>query len=213
MAKDKKSFLLYCDLIHTVKQMPKEKAGELFMHILEYVNDLEPNTDDLIIQLTFEPIRQSLKRDLEKYERTRMKNKENAEKRWNKNNATVCDRIPPNAKNADSDNVSDSDSDSDSDNVSDKEKEINNTPSAFSFYNELLKLGAEKQLISDWLAVRKKKKLTNTQTALKGFLNQVDKSGNSLNDVLTKCIEKSWGGFEADWFKKEKRTEEKIRMF
>ena len=107
MAENKKSFLLYCDLIHTVKQMPKEKAGELFMHILEYVNDLEPNTDDLIIQLTFEPIRQSLKRDLEKYERTRMKNKENAEKRWNKNNATVCDRIPPNAKNADSDNVSD----------------------------------------------------------------------------------------------------------
>ena len=213
MAENKKSFLLYCDLIHTVKQMPKEKAGELFMHILEYVNDLEPNTDDLIIQLTFEPIRQSLKRDLEKYERTRMKNKENAEKRWNKNNATVCDRIPPNAKNADSDNVSDSDSDSDSDNVSDKEKEINNTPSAFSFYNELLKLGAEKQLISDWLAVRKKKKLTNTQTALKGFLKQVDKSGNSLNDVLTKCIEKSWGGFEADWYKKEKRSEEKIRMF
>lgn len=95
-----------------------------------------------------------------------------------------------------------------------KEKEeIKDTPSAFSFYYELLKLGAEKQLVSDWLAVRKKKKLTNTETALKGFLKQVDKSGNSLNDVLTKCIEKSWGGFEADWYKKEKRTEEKIRMF
>ena len=92
-------------------------------------------------------------------------------------------------------------------------EEINNTPSAFSFYYELLKLGAEKQLVSDWLAVRKKKKLTNTETALKGFLKQVDKSGNSLNDVLTKCIEKSWGGFEADWYKKEKRVEEKIRMF
>ena len=95
-----------------------------------------------------------------------------------------------------------------------KEKEeIKDTPSAFSFYRELLKLGAEKQLVSDWLAVRKKKKLTNTETALKGFLKQVDKSGNSLNDVLTKCIEKSWGGFEADWYKKQTRTEEKIRMF
>ena len=95
-----------------------------------------------------------------------------------------------------------------------KEKEeIKDTPSAFSFYYELLKLGAEKQLVSDWLAVRKKKKLTNTETALKGFLKQVDKSGNSLNDVLTKCIEKSWGGFEADWYKKQTRTEEKIRMF
>lgn len=94
-----------------------------------------------------------------------------------------------------------------------EKEEINNTPSAFSFYNELLKLGAEKQLISDWLSVRKKKKLTNTQTALKGFLKQVEKSGYSLNEILVKCIEKSWGGFEAEWFKKEKRTEEKIRMF
>lgn len=94
-----------------------------------------------------------------------------------------------------------------------EKEEIKYTPSAFSFYHELLKLGAEKQLVSDWLAVRKKKKFTNTETALKGFLKQVDKSGNSLNDVLTKCIEKSWGGFEADWYKKEKCSEEKIRMF
>jgi hypothetical protein len=68
MATDKKSFLLYCDLIHTVSKMPKEKAGELFMHILQYVNDENPITDDLIIQLTFEPIKQSLKRDLAKWE-------------------------------------------------------------------------------------------------------------------------------------------------
>ena len=62
-------------------------------------------------------------------------------------------------------------------------------------------------------SLAKKKKLTNTETALKGFLKQVDKSGNSLNDVLTKCIEKSWGGFEAEWYKKQTRSEEKIRVF
>lgn len=94
-----------------------------------------------------------------------------------------------------------------------EEKEIKDTPSAFSFYYELLKLGAEKQLVSDWLLVRKKKKLTNTETALKGFLKQVEKSGYSINEVLVKCIEKSWGGFEAEWYKKEKRTVEKIKMF
>ena len=68
MAKDKKSFVLYADLIHTVSKMPNEKAGELFKHILEYVNDKNPITDDLIIQLTFEPVKQQLKRDLLKYE-------------------------------------------------------------------------------------------------------------------------------------------------
>jgi hypothetical protein len=68
MAKDKKSFLLYCDIIHTVEKMPTEKAGELFKHILQYVNDQNPKTDDLIVQLVFEPIKQQLKRDLRKYE-------------------------------------------------------------------------------------------------------------------------------------------------
>lgn len=74
MAVDKKSFVLYSDLIHTIRKMPPQKAGELFLHILEYVNDENPETDDLIINLTFEPIKQSLKRDLVRYE--------NKKKQW-----------------------------------------------------------------------------------------------------------------------------------
>ena len=68
MAENKKSFVLYADLIHTVTKMPDDKAGQLLKHILSYVNDENPETDDLIIQLTFEPIKQQLKRDLRKYE-------------------------------------------------------------------------------------------------------------------------------------------------
>jgi len=68
MAEGKKSFLLYCDLIHTVSKMPVEKAGELFIHILKYVNDENPITEDLIVNLTFEPIKQQLKRDLAKWD-------------------------------------------------------------------------------------------------------------------------------------------------
>ena len=44
MAENKKSFILYCDLIHTIEKMPNEKAGELFKHILMYVNDKNPET-------------------------------------------------------------------------------------------------------------------------------------------------------------------------
>lgn len=51
--------------------MPDDKAGELFKHILKYVNDENPVTDDLIIQLTFEPIKQQLKRDLQSWESVR----------------------------------------------------------------------------------------------------------------------------------------------
>jgi hypothetical protein len=68
MAQGKKSFVLYCDLIHTIDKMPNDKAGELFKHILHYVNDLNPTTNDLVIDLTFEPIKQQLKRDLDKWE-------------------------------------------------------------------------------------------------------------------------------------------------
>lgn len=68
MAVDKKSFLLYADLIHTVRKMGTENAGELFLHILEYVNDNNPTTDNLIVDLTFEPIKQQFKRDLKKWD-------------------------------------------------------------------------------------------------------------------------------------------------
>jgi hypothetical protein len=105
MAKDKNSFLIYCDIIHTVDKLDDLQAGKLFKHLLKYVNDLNPVADDIVTEIAFEPIKQSLKRDLQKYESIRERNSENAKKRWN---ATASDRIPKHTKNADSDSVSDS---------------------------------------------------------------------------------------------------------
>jgi len=67
MAENKKSFVLYADLLHTVQKLPDEKAGVLLKTILEYVNDLNPEVNDLLVDLVFEPIKQQLKRDLKKY--------------------------------------------------------------------------------------------------------------------------------------------------
>ena len=103
MATDKKSFLLYCDLIHTVEQLTDEQAGDLFKHILRYVNDQEPQTENVITRIAFEPIKQSLKRDLQKYEDIRKRNQDNARKRWD---ATASSGIPNDTKNADSVSVS-----------------------------------------------------------------------------------------------------------
>ena len=108
MAKDKNSFLLYCDIIHTVEKLDDVQAGKLFKHLLKYVNDQNPTPENALVEIAFEPIRQSLKRDLIKYESIRERNSENAKKRWN---ATASDRIPKvpkHTKNADSDSVSDS---------------------------------------------------------------------------------------------------------
>ncbi len=58
MAEEKKGFLLYSDIIHTIEKLTDEQAGVLFKHILKYVNDLNPTCEDLITEIVFEPIKQ-----------------------------------------------------------------------------------------------------------------------------------------------------------
>jgi hypothetical protein len=106
MAKDKKSFLLYADQQSVFKQLPDEIAGQLIKHIFSYVNDENPITDNLIINIAFEPIKLQLKRDLQKYESIRERNSANARMRWD---AVASSGIPKDTKNADNDtdNVND----------------------------------------------------------------------------------------------------------
>lgn len=68
MAENKKSVLLYCDIIHTVEELSDEEAGRLFKHYLRYINDQEPAAPDKLTQIVFEPIKQTLKRDLVKWQ-------------------------------------------------------------------------------------------------------------------------------------------------
>lgn len=89
MANNKKSVLLYCDLIHTVEKLDNETAGELFKHYLRYINDKDPKTDNVLVDIIFEQIKQNLKRDLKKWEEKREKRsiagKKGMKKRWEKN--------------------------------------------------------------------------------------------------------------------------------
>jgi hypothetical protein len=73
MADNKKSFVLYADIIHTISILDDAKAGKLFKHILDYVNDKNPISDDMFINIAFEPIKQQLKRDLQKWDEIRSK--------------------------------------------------------------------------------------------------------------------------------------------
>ncbi len=60
---EKKSFILYYDLVHTVKMLPDEDAGKLFKHVLLYVNGMNPKSDSLLIKAVFEPIKLQIERD------------------------------------------------------------------------------------------------------------------------------------------------------
>lgn len=68
MASNKKSVVIYCDLIHTIEKLTDEQAGQFFKHFLRYVNDQKPEAPSLLIDAVFEPTRQQLKRDLQNWE-------------------------------------------------------------------------------------------------------------------------------------------------
>jgi hypothetical protein len=81
MAENKKSFILYADLKHTLAKVPDDVAGRLFKVILEYVNDNNPTIEnDLLLEVLFEPVKQTLKRDLQRWEEFRLKQSENGKK-------------------------------------------------------------------------------------------------------------------------------------
>lgn len=73
------------------------------------------------------------------------------------------------------------------------------TPLKFSFFQSLINLGIDKKLVNDWLIVRKNKKLSNTETAFNNLVIEFNKSNKTPNEIITKCVTESWGGFKASW--------------
>lgn len=69
----------------------------------------------------------------------------------------------------------------------------------FSFENELISLGGEKDLVSDYIKHRKEKKASLLKTGFNGFKRELDKSGLDVNTVMRICIDRAWRGFESDW--------------
>ena len=68
MATGKKSFVFYCNWRNTFVELPKDKGYDLLMHILAYVNDENPQTDDILIRAVFANIKDQLKADLKRWE-------------------------------------------------------------------------------------------------------------------------------------------------
>jgi len=73
MAENKKSFILYADLIKNIEHLTNEEKGILFNHLLEYVNDKNPILTDRLILTAWKPIEAQLKRDLIKFEEVKLK--------------------------------------------------------------------------------------------------------------------------------------------
>lgn len=83
MEKGKNSFVLYHDLIHVVEKLIQKdradgtnNAGELFFQIIQYVNGDYAEPTNFIVEMAFEPIKQQLNRDFDKWERIRQERSE-----------------------------------------------------------------------------------------------------------------------------------------
>jgi hypothetical protein len=73
MAENKKSFVLYADLLQNIDHLTLKEKGILFTHLLEYVNDMRPILKDRLILTAWKPIERQLKRDLVKFEQVKVK--------------------------------------------------------------------------------------------------------------------------------------------
>jgi len=73
MAENKKSFVLYADLITNIDHLTNEEKGILFNHLLEYVNDMNPVLTDRVVLSAWKFIQSQLKRDLKKFEEVKVK--------------------------------------------------------------------------------------------------------------------------------------------
>ena len=109
MAENKNRIIVYRDWINNFEALEDDEAGRLIKHFFRYINDLNPDTPDRLTGLLFEPIKQALKRDLRKYEAICLKNRDNINIRWNKEDTTEYDRIRTDTKHTDSDSDSDID--------------------------------------------------------------------------------------------------------
>ena len=134
MAENKKSFVLYADLIVSLEHLTYEEKGILFHHMLEYVNDKNPVLEDRLLLTAWKPIEAQLKRDLKKFEEVKAKRSEagkrSAELRASKNdeqnstNSTSVESVQQCSTNpTDNDNDNDNVNENVNDNVILLEKE------------------------------------------------------------------------------------------
>lgn len=80
MAEEKKSVIVYVDWGATFDGLEDDEAGKLIKHFFNYVRDKNPTAPDKLTNIAFEPIKQQLKRDLNKWEQIKIRRSESGKK-------------------------------------------------------------------------------------------------------------------------------------
>ena len=197
MSNKKKSFLLHIDSLEILNDLSDEQAGKLFKAIYSHQTDAEISLDQ-ITKMVFLPFRNQFERDNEKYTKTCERRAIAGSKGGKQKvaNASKCKQELANVAENKNKNKNKNKSDNDKEVI----KDIVTDVPKFNFKNELLALGVDKDILDDWMIVRTKKKSSNTKTALKGLLSEIEKSGISTPEAIKISAENSWSGFKASWY-------------
>ena len=69
----------------------------------------------------------------------------------------------------------------------------------FDFKAELIKIGVSEQVASDFIAVRRDKKATNTVTAFNAIHREILKANKPADTCIGYAVERDWKGFKSEW--------------
>jgi hypothetical protein len=194
MAKDKKSFILYCDLIHEVDHLTDEEKGRLFQHLLEYVNDLDPVLDDRVLLGSWKHIQRQLKRDLQKYEEIKQKRVESGRKGGKQTQANASKPKQAEANQA---------------------VTGTGTGTGTGTVTDILLEKETKELFNDWIAFRKEiKKPIKTDTAKISLAKKIQSEGlKRSREVIKHSMDNEYQGLFWDKVTPSKKSNGVITDF
>jgi len=76
MAQGKETVVIYKDWKNIFSKLSDEEAGKLIKHFFSYINDENPILENRLLDIVFEPIKMTLKRDLKHWELVKLKRSE-----------------------------------------------------------------------------------------------------------------------------------------
>lgn len=184
MAEGKKTFIFYSDWINMIREMDNEDAGELLKHILSYVNDEEPETNNKFVKMAFGHMKPLIKTDLKKWDNIRLKRKASGAKGGKQTQANAKQMLEV-AKQVQPVNVNVND------NINIIEEEYILQP--LNLFIDEVKKGYHAQAIEQWYMELKLKKGTLTSLLTETFKGQLltDEKVHDNTQDLKKHF-KSW---------------------
>lgn len=215
------SFILYCDLWDTIKYLDKKALGELTTIIFEYMIEGKTITPENPLFFVFNPIKNTLDRDKEKYKSISEKRKESGKKGGlSKGKQTKAKKA--NAKFAnqnlanEADNVSVTVNDSDSVNENVKVKESNKVYKSTDEIREMTFFHKNKNVdeaFKDFLVNRIINKDYPTTLAIKSFIKQIPllyKTEQEALDGIARSIQGNYKGLFEPTKNTNKQPEQKV---